>query len=170
MSLQEIDPFDELSNPLDSVEDILTANAWTFSRQTDDELSVQVTGRHGGVYDMQFVWQEEYGAMALTCKMTDIEIAEHQIAATSQAMRKINAALWLGHFDFLDNERIPRFRHTCLFRGMHGASGAEHIEDLVDIALAECERFFAAFDLISRPKKADDALLELAMTDTTGEA
>ena len=37
-------------------------------------------------------------------------------------------------------------------------------------ALAECERFFTAFDLMARPKNADEALLELAMMDTTGEA
>ncbi len=170
MSLQEIDPYGELSNPLDSVEDILAANEWVFNRAADDELSVQVTGRHGGVYDMQFVWQEEYGAMSLTCKMGDVTIADNQIEAAGHAMRKINANLWLGHFDFVEDERVPRFRHTCLFRGMHGASGAEHIEDLVDIALAECERFSAAFDLISRPKQADDQLLSLAMMDTTGEA
>lgn len=170
MNLQEIDPFDELSNPLDSVEDLLNANNWTFNRADEDELRVQVSGRHGGLYDMQFVWQEEYGAMQFTCKMGDIIIDEDKIAGTSEMMRKINANLWLGHFDFLDDERIPRFRHTCLFRGMHGASGAEHIEDLVDIALAECERFFAAFDLISRPKQADDALFSLAMMDVQGDA
>lgn len=170
MSLQEIDPFDELSNPLDSVEDILNANNWTFNRDGEDELFVQVTGRHGGLYDMQFVWQEEYGAMQFTCKMGDIVIEQDKMAATAQTMRKINANLWLGHFDCLDEERIPRFRHTCLFRGMHGASGAEHIEDLVDIALAECERFFAAFDLIARPRDADDELFSLAMMDVQGDA
>lgn len=170
MSLQEIDPFDELSNPLDSVEDILSAHEWTFNRDNEDELNVQITGRQGGIYDMQFVWQEEYGAMQFTCKMGDIEIAPDQMAATAQVMRKINAALWLGHFDFMDEERIPRFRHTCLFRGMHGASGAEHIEDLVDIALAECERFFAAFDLIAQPRDANDALFSLAMMDAQGDA
>ncbi len=170
MSLQEIDPFDELSNPLDSVEEILTANDWIFNRQTDDELNVQVTGRHGGIYDMHFFWQEEFGAMQFTCKMGEIDIPEDKMTLVSQAMRKINSNLWLGHFDFLEEQRIPRFRHTCLFRGMHGASGAEHIEDLVDIALAECERFFSAFDLISRPKQADEALLSLAMMDTSGEA
>jgi hypothetical protein len=170
MALQEIDPFDELGNPLDSVEDLMNAHNWVFSRDHEDELHVQVTGRIGGIYDMQFVWQEEFCAMQLTCKMSDVIIDEAKLAATSQVMRKVNAHLWLGHFDFLDEERIPRFRHTCLFRGMHGASGAEHIEDLVDIALAECERFFAAFDLISRPRDADDQLFSLAMMDAQGDA
>src|SRR5690606_8877588 len=133
MNMQEIDPFDELSNPLDSVEDLLASHEWIFNRRNEDELSVQITGRHETVYDMHFVWQEEYGAMQFTCKMADIIVHENKRAAVSQAMRKINAGLWLGHFDFIDGEAVPRFRHTCLFRGMHGASGAEHIEDLVDI-------------------------------------
>ncbi len=170
MSLQEIDPFDELSNPLDSVEDILSANEWVFNRHNEDELNVQITGRHGALYDMHFFWQEEYGAMQFTCKMGDLDIPENKMDTAAQAMRKINANLWLGHFDFQDDQRIPRFRHTCLFRGMHGASGAEHIEDLVDIALAECERFYAAFDLIARPKEADQSLFSLAMMDSAGES
>lgn len=170
MQFQEIDPFDELSNPLDSVEDILNANKWTFDRRNEDELNVQVTGRRGSIYDMQFVWQEEYGAMCLTCTMGDIIIHEGRLDEAGQTLRQINAHLWLGHFDFTDEERIPRFRHTCLFRGMHGASGAEHIEDLVDIALAECERFFDAIDLISRPLKAPADLLDLAMMDVAGES
>lgn len=170
MSLQEIDPYDELSNPLDSVEDILAANEWAFSRHNEDELNVQITGRHGAVYNMHFFWQEEYGAMQFTCRLDDIEFPAEQLGAAAQAMRKINAGLWLGHFDFHEEQRVPRFRHTCLFRGMHGASGAEHIEDLVDIALSECERFFPAFDLLARPKDHDDAVFALAMMDSAGES
>lgn len=170
MSLQEIDPFDELSNPLDSVEDILTAHQWAFSRTTEDVLTVQITGRGGALYDMRFIWQEEYGAMQFTCLMSDLAIPADKTIAASQAMRKINAELWLGHFDFEEETRTPRFRHTCLFRGMHGASGAEHIEDLVDIALAECERFFSAFDLIAHPANDHEALFSLAMMDASGEA
>jgi len=37
--------FEDVSNPLDSVEEIFYANDWTFDRMTEDELSVQVSGK-----------------------------------------------------------------------------------------------------------------------------
>ena len=39
------------------------------------------------------------------------------------------------------------FRHAVLFRDGTGASG-ELIEDLVDIAVSECERFYPAFQFV----------------------
>ena len=83
----------------------------------------------------------------------------------ARAMTAINANLWLGHFDIRPGGTVPCFRHTSLFRGMTHGSGADHLEDLVDIALSECERYYPAFSLLSRSSTAaDSAALALAMT------
>ena len=58
-----------------------------------------------------------------------------------------NEKLWLGHFDLWSDEGLPVFRHAVLFRDGTGASG-ELIEDLVDIAVSECERFYPAFQFV----------------------
>ena len=42
---------------------------------------------------------------------------------------------------------MPVFRHAVLLRGAPGAS-AESLEDMVDIAITECERFFPAFQFV----------------------
>ncbi len=42
---------------------------------------------------------------------------------------------------------MPVFRHSVLLRGARGAS-AESLEDMVDIAITECERFFPAFQFV----------------------
>ena len=52
-----------------------------------------------------------------------------------------NEKLWLGHFGLEQDDGMPVFRHAVLLRGAPGAS-AESLEDMVDIALTECERFF----------------------------
>src|SRR5688572_6048331 len=143
-----LDVFEDVSNPLDGVEEILSANDWRFDRMSEDEITVQVSGKMG-VYKMRFVWQEDYSAMQFCCDI-DITLPGAAMDRTAKTMTAINTGLWLGHFDLDEETGTPRFRHTSLFRGMTGGSGIEHIEDLVDIALSECERYFPVFDILSR--------------------
>jgi len=159
--------FEDVSNPLDSVEEILCANEWIFDRMTVDELTVQITGKMGE-YKLFFHWQEEYSAMQFCCQY-DIDVHIKAMDEAARTMTSINSGLWLGHFDFRENTSIPCFRHTTLFRGQTQTSGAEHIEDLVDIALAECERFYPVFDMLSRgvPQNAD---MSLALMPAAGES
>ncbi len=163
---EQTDIFEDVSNPLDSVEEILCANDWIFDRMTEDELTVQITGKMGE-YKLFFQWQEEYSAMQFCCQF-DLDIHRDAMNDASKTMTAINSGLWLGHFDFREGTEIPCFRHTTLFRGMTQTSGAEHIQDLVDIALAECERFYPVFDIFSRGIPANDSDMKLALMQVAG--
>lgn len=161
--------FEDVSNPLDSIEELLTGNEWAFSRLTDDELSVRVAGRHGE-YSLTFIWQDEYSAMQFFCAF-DMTIAPERADMTARVLRHINESMWLGHFDVTARNQSPCFRHTSLFRGWTQSSGAEHIEDLVDIALAECERYHNVFAMLaSAGPELTDAQLTFALSDAAGEA
>lgn len=166
---EQVDIFEDVSNPLDSVEDILYANDWIFERANEDELTVQISGKMGE-YKLFFQWQEEYSAMQFCCQL-DLDIHKDAMESASKTMTDINTNLWLGHFDFRQGTSIPCFRHTTLFRGQTQSSGAEHIEDLVDIALAECERFYPVFDILSRGAPNDNVQdMNLAMMQVAGES
>ncbi len=160
--------FEDVSNPLDSVEDILQGNEMVFSRPNPDELTVQISGEQSS-YKITFLWQEEYSAMQFFCEL-DIFIPQERRDLMARAMRTINEKLWLGHFDCPDHTSTPCFRHTSLFRGWTHTSGAEHVEDLIDIAIAECERHSAVFSMLASPLPLEDALLSLALTDGAGKA
>jgi hypothetical protein len=162
------DIFEDVSNPLDSVEDILHANDWIFDRMTEDELHVQITGKMGE-YKLFFHWQEQYSAMQFVCQY-DLDVKREAMDMAAKTMTAINSGLWLGHFDFREGTEIPCFRHTTLFRGQTQTSGAEHIEDLVDIALAECERYYPVFDILSRGVPANDCDMTLALMTVAGES
>lgn len=164
----EADIFEDVSNPLDSVEEILYANDWIFDRMTEDELNVQITGKMGE-YKLHFRWQEEYSAMQFACHY-DIDIHQDAVSMAAKTMSEINAGLWLGHFDIRPGTSIPCFRHTTLFRGQTQTSGAEHLEDLVDIAINECERYYAVFDIYSRGVPANDSDMRLALMQVAGES
>ena len=65
---------------------------------------------------------------------------------------------------------MPLFRHSVLLRGTPSAS-VESLEDMVDIAMTECERFYPAFQFVLwGGKTPTDALANAAMLECAGEA
>ncbi len=178
---KSIDLYDEVSNPIDGLEDIMLRNDWVFERRTEDELTVQITGKMGE-YRMAFIWQEEFSAIQFICA-PDLRIHSDHFLEAAQVMNDINAKLWLGHFDMrisdklvehagdaLQSTAIPCFRHTTLMRGQVESSGVEPMEDLIDVAIAECERYFMTFSLLSETAVNDANQLSFAMMDVAGSS
>ena len=75
----------------------------------------------------------------------------------------------VGHFDLWSEDGQPVFRHANLLRGSPGAS-VEQLEDLLDIALTECERFYPAFQFVIWAGKTPEEAIEAAILETAGEA
>ncbi len=160
--------YEDMTNPLDSIEEIMAGQDWVFDRPNHDELQVRMSGAHGQ-YAMTFIWQEQHSAMQFFCEL-DLTIPAVRDELLSRTLRQINEKLWLGHFDVPRETGIPFFRHTSLFKGMQHSSGADQVADLIEIALAECERFYNVFLLLSEAKNTQDSLMSLALSETRGEA
>lgn len=160
---------DDIQNPLDSVEEILNSHNWVFNRMNDDELIVQVKGKACD-YRLFFIWQEDMNAMQFCCQY-DMTLQDADMERVGATLMDINENLWMGHFDLPRDTQVPSFRHTCLLRGLNGLSGVEHIEDLVDISLAQCERYYPAFYLLANKKEAaNDQNIALALMEAVGES
>lgn len=155
-------------NPLDSVEDVLHAHNWNFDRMAYDELMVEVTGK-SGKYKLFFIWQEDMNALQF-CTQFDLEIIDNNKKPAHTALRKLNETLWMGHFDLPESNNKPSFRYTCLLRSAERQHTSDLIEDMVDIALAQCERHFPLFTLLSSANDITQETLSLAMMDTAGES
>ena len=80
-----------------------------------------------------------------------------------------NERLWLGHFDLAAGDTSPAFRYAVLLRGI-GTASSEQVEDLVDIAVSECERFYPAFQLVIWGGKPPEEAMATAMIEPVGEA
>src|SRR5262249_49614974 len=102
------------SNPLDILEDIVTANEWMFERSNDDELIVELAGRWCH-YRMFFVWQREIGALQFTCQF-DMKVPDAKRGDVNDLLALLNNRLWLGHFDLEAQQNTPLFRYTILAR------------------------------------------------------
>lgn len=156
-----------LHNPLDLVEELVSANDWTFERANAQELVAAVSGNWCD-YRLYFGWVEEVGAMQFSA-MYDMRVPEPSRAAVYPLLALINERLLVGHFDLAGEAGSPAFRHAMLLRGAPRAS-VEQLEDLVDIAIGECERFFPAFQLVLWGGKSAHEAVEAALLETVGEA
>ena len=153
-------------NPIDLVEEIVQANEWPHDRASDEEMVVEVSGRWCD-YRLLFVWQREINALHFSCGF-EMKVPRRRRVAIYELLAAVNERLWIGHFDVADDQS-PSFRQGVLLRGAQGAS-VEQIEDLVDIALSECERFYPAFQLVVWGGKRAEEAIAAAMIDPIGEA
>ena len=155
------------SNPLDILEEIVSANEWLFDRANDDELIVELAGRWCH-YRMFFVWQREIGALQFSCQF-DMKVPDGKRADVNDLLAILNSRLWLGHFDLEPQQLTPLFRYTVLARN-NKLPGVEALEDLVEIALTECERFYPAFQFVIWGGKKPTEAMAASMIDTAGQA
>jgi hypothetical protein len=167
MSASLTTSLDNAANPLDMMEQIVAANEWEFDRRSDSEMAAEAPG-HWCDYGLFFNWSHEISVMHFTCAF-DLKVPEEQRGKLYELLALANEKLWLGHFGLEGEDGMPVFRHAVLLRGTAGAS-TESLEDLVDIALTECERFFPAFQFVLWGGKSPADALAAAMLDCAGEA
>lgn len=157
----------QAASPIDIIEAVVSANEWSFQRSSDEELSVEFPG-HWCAYHLHFVWSEDLSALHLSCFM-DMKVPKRRQTVAAELITFINEKLWLGSFVLPKEERTPVFRHTILLRGTSGAS-TEQLEDVIDIALTECERFYPAFQFATWGGKTAEEAVAAAILETVGEA
>jgi hypothetical protein len=161
------DERDRSANPLDVLEQIVAANEWVFDRRSDAEMAAEAPGKWCD-YGLYFSWSHEISAMHFSCAF-DLKVPPGRRDKLFELLALANERLWIGHFGIDSDDGVPVFRHSVLLRGAPGAS-AESLEDMVDIALTECERFFPAFQFVLWGGKAPSEALQAAMLDCVGEA
>ncbi len=154
-------------NPLDLVEELVGANDWPFKRASESELMVEVDGRWCGYY-LHFVWRAEMSALVFSC-LFDQKVPTHRRAAVYELLARVNETLWLGHFELASEDGTAMFRHTVPLRGLSGPS-AELLEDLVDAAVDECERFYPALQMVLWGGRPAAEAVQAALMETLGEA
>ena len=154
-------------NPLDLMEQIVSANDWAFDRRNDSEMAAEAPGKWCD-YGLYFSWSQEISAMHFTCAF-DLKVPEKRRGALYELLALANERLWIGHFGMDSDDGMPVFRHSVLLRGAQGAS-AESLEDMIDIAITESERFFPAFQFVLWGGKTPAEAMQAAMLECAGEA
>ncbi len=165
---EELQPWEQAVNPLDCVEELLNANNWDFNRMTNEELVVTIQGK-SCEYSLFFIWQDELEALQFCCQY-ELKIPNSARSKARSALTDLNESLWMGHFEITARSGHPTFRHTCLYRGMQGNASADNLENMVEIAMAQCERNYPVFALLAAGQGLNDQSISLAMMNTQGQS
>ena len=132
-------------NPIDVVEEIIYQKKWSFSRADEYELVADISSKWCQ-YRLYFTWSENIKAISFTITF-DLKFPQNKIIKAYELIGLINEKLWLGHFDITSKNGIPAFRHTILSNAesdfLH-----EKLENLVDIAIYECEKYYPSFQQV----------------------
>ena len=156
-----------LLNPIDIVEDVIHSKKWTFSRADEYELVAEISSQWCQ-YRLYFTWSEQIRAISFTITF-DLKFPNNKTKDAHELLALINEKLWIGHFDITSTNGIPAYRHTVL--SLNESDNLHNqLEDLVDIGVYECEKYYRAFQLVlfddSDPMKA----LKTSTFDTIGQA
>ena len=129
-------------NPIDIVEEVIYEKNWSFSRADDYELVADIASKFCQ-YRLYFTWSENVRAISFTITF-DLKYPQSKLTKAYELIGLINEKLWLGHFDITSRNGIPAFRHTILSNSDNDFLHKK-LENLVDIAIYECEKYYPSF-------------------------
>ncbi len=167
MGLHLVDILTAPAKPLDVVEEIFDTHHWTFERTSDGELIAEATGRWCS-YHIALRWRGALGSLELTCAF-DLRVPAGRKPAIYELLAMVNDRMGVGHFEVTTDACLPAFRHALLLRGAAGAS-VEQLEDIVEIAVAEIDRFYPAFQFVVWGGRHPAEAIAAVMLEAVGEA
>lgn len=158
---------DRSVHPLDVIERLATLNDWSFDRDGEDEISVNVSG-NWAEYQVAVTWLDQMEAIHVASAF-DLKVPARRKSEVLALISLINEQLWLGHFDFWSSENVVMFRHSLLLSG-----GAQPTDEqagmLIKAAVETCERNYQAFQFVLWAGKSAREALDGAMMECVGEA
>ncbi len=154
-------------SPLDLIEHVISDSGWPSDRQGDEELTFNIAG-NWCEFHLWFSWRHDLGALHFSCAF-DFRAPERMKPQVHTLLALLNEKLWIGHFDLWPDEGMVMYRHAMLLRG-EATVNSRQVEDLIDIALNECERFYPALQFVLWGGKSPEDALASIMLETMGEA
>jgi hypothetical protein len=154
-------------HPMDMVERTLSLYEWQSDRGCDTEIAAQAPGKWSD-YSLFFKWSDNAEAMQLTCAF-DMRINDQQRQAVHELLVLANERMWLGHFTLWLDEGQPMFRHALPLRGADAPTLGQ-VQDMIETAVYECERFYPAFQYVIWGGRSAKDAIEMALLETVGEA
>jgi hypothetical protein len=156
----------ESAAPIEMFKALFEARGWVYTA-TADELTGEVQGSWTN-YQLRAIWRSEDNVMQLLC-LPEIRVADDKRAAAQELVILINEQVWLGHFDIWSNGGMLLYRNGTMVND-EGVMGIAQAQNLVEIAVEECDRFYPAFQFVLWGDKTPAAALDAAMVDAVGEA
>jgi len=163
---QEIEEQDDAA-PVDMLAQLFEANGWPCEFVSDDEISGEIQGSWT-TYQLRCIWRAEDRVLQLLC-LPEIRVPDAKRRPAYELLALVNEQLWLGHFDIWSNGGMMLYRHGLML-GEDGLLSLPMAQLAVETAVAECDRFYPAFQFVLWGDKKPKEALEAALVDPAGEA
>ncbi len=161
------DDLDVVYDPLDVVENVLTAENLPFDRTDDGDLAFALGGQWKD-YELWFAWRPEGDCLQLCCSL-DLRATKSRRAAAFEMVSLINQRTWLGHFEVWSEDGEIVFRHSlALPHGERPTLG--QAASMIDAAIEAADRYYPAFDFMIRGAKSPSQAIDACLFETVGEA
>jgi hypothetical protein len=156
-------PFD----PLEVVENVLTAENLPFDRTEEGDLAFALAGDWKD-YELWFAWRPEGDCLQLCCSL-DLQAAKGRRTAAYELASMINQRVWLGHFEVWAEDGEIVFRHALALP--HGERPTlAQAASMIDAAVEAVDRFYPAFDFMVRGSKDPVEAIDACLFETKGTA
>ncbi len=154
-------------DPLELIESVLEEGGWPCERDEEGTLQVVAETRWGDMGAL-FAFRPEPAAVHFSLTL-DVKASAGRRAAIAELVMLTNERLWLGHFDFWQDEGIIIFRYTFPMDGRDELSDGE-VRAVLSAAVSAADRFMPAFNFLVWAGKSPREAIEAVMFETAGEA
>ncbi|MGY6536847.1 MAG: YbjN domain-containing protein [Pararhodobacter sp.] len=154
-------------HPIDMVETLAEHRAWDFDRMGDDQIAMAVEGQWRS-YSLTLAWSGADETLRLICTF-EMEPPEARMPEMMAVLNLANDLIWGGGFTYWAAQRLMVWRYGLLLSGGQVAA-PEQIDRMIDAAIASCERFYPAFQLVAWADRCPEEAVKLAIAQAYGRA
>lgn len=152
---------------LEIVEQTLLAADWACERSEEGMIHCAAMTKWGEFGGM-FAWRSEPASLNFSLTL-DLRAPNAKQSAISDLLRRINERLWLGHFDYWNEEGVAVFRHTIPMLDRISPDPGE-IAAVLAAALDAADQFLPAFNFVVWAGKSAEEAVAAVVFETAGEA
>lgn len=167
MSQLDAYPIAEGDGAMDVVEQTVLGAGWACERTEEGVVhcaSMTKWGEFGGM----FAWRDEPASLGFSLTL-DLRAPHAKQSVISDLLRRINERLWLGHFDYWNEDGVAVFRHTIPMLDRLAPEPGE-IVAVLTAALDAAGQFLPAFNFVVWAGKSAEEAVNAVVFETHGEA
>ena len=153
---------------LDNLEYYASEQGWSYRREEHHELILQCQKRHC-FYGLYFHWLFEKQTLQFSC-IPDMKVPKQAQLRVQQLLSHMNNYLWIGYMGIDEDSGIVSYRHTAFLSAKESPFQNRHVEEVIQTALQQCERFYPALQMVIWGGYPVQEALTTIVLETKGQA
>lgn len=163
---EDLIAFDD-THPIDLVELLASDHQWQFDRLTENQIAMMVEGLWRS-YALTLAWSDVDETLRLVCTF-ELDPPESRLPELLDVINRCNDQVWTGGFAYWPEQRLMVWRYGLSLAGGQIA-GTAQIDHMIGAAVAGCERFYPAFQLVSWTGASPEDAMKVAIAEAYGRA